>query len=438
MVQYTYDAYGNTTVNTGSPLNNPYQYNAEYTDSSTGNQYLRARYYDPASGRFLTKDTYLGTVDSPLSRNLYTYVRNNPLNLIDPSGYFFEQIFGVGAGAGRAVWDGVGGLFTGKGFSGFKSGWNEGYKAGSDVGRKWDNAIANTIDNSRNNHKINKIEKIDRDLQGLQDAFTSSTSGKDKAKIRKQIEELEQKRRKLCDQAEKIQKQMDDRGKTNYAKIPDAFIVSLPEKTLEEEYYQINENKQNNVRVKVSDNNITIDVHVNFTGDVDAPISGSDDTFRELTIAGIEAWSGNYNAFGYDTNVNVNVVEDSDGLIINLTDSAGRAYAIRGVPWKTTDNPRVELYTGASDGTMRTPTQVSSTAAHEFGHVLGLGDAYGEDDRPSAAIADSGTNGIMRNHWNGINISDKDIQMLIYAWSNNEWQSYQSYGSYDRSPALDK
>lgn len=103
MVSYTYDAYGNTTVNTGSPLNNPYQYNAEYTDSSTGNQYLRARYYDPASGRFLTKDTYLGTVDSPLSRNLYTYVRNNPLNLIDPSGYFFEQIFGVGAGAGRAV-----------------------------------------------------------------------------------------------------------------------------------------------------------------------------------------------------------------------------------------------------------------------------------------------------------------------------------------------
>ena len=37
-----------------------YRYNAEYTDSSTGNQYLRARYYDAASGRFLTKDTYIG------------------------------------------------------------------------------------------------------------------------------------------------------------------------------------------------------------------------------------------------------------------------------------------------------------------------------------------------------------------------------------------
>lgn len=95
MVSYTYDAYGNTTVNTGSPLNNPYQYNAEYTDSSTGNQYLRARYYDPASGRFLTKDTYLGETNDPLSRNLYAYTRNNPVNLVDPSGHLFGTIMAI-------------------------------------------------------------------------------------------------------------------------------------------------------------------------------------------------------------------------------------------------------------------------------------------------------------------------------------------------------
>lgn len=95
MVSYTYDAYGNTTVNTGSPLNNPYQYNAEYTDSSTGNQYLRARYYDPASGCFLTKDTYLGETNDPLSRNLYAYTRNNPVNLVDPSGHLFGTIMAI-------------------------------------------------------------------------------------------------------------------------------------------------------------------------------------------------------------------------------------------------------------------------------------------------------------------------------------------------------
>lgn len=103
MVQYTYDAYGNTTVNTGSPLNNPYQYNAEYTDSSTGNQYLRARYYDPASGRFLTKDTYLGETNDPLSLNLYTYAQNNPINYVDPSGHFLLAATLIGLGVGALV-----------------------------------------------------------------------------------------------------------------------------------------------------------------------------------------------------------------------------------------------------------------------------------------------------------------------------------------------
>ena len=86
MITYRYDAYGNTTKSNNT-LNNPYQYNAEYTDSSTELQYLRARYYDSSQGRFATKDTYLGNVEYPLSRNLYTYVENNPLNYIDPSGH---------------------------------------------------------------------------------------------------------------------------------------------------------------------------------------------------------------------------------------------------------------------------------------------------------------------------------------------------------------
>ena len=50
-------------------------------------QYLRARYYDSSQGRFTAKDTYLGTIPNPLSRNLYTYVENNPLNYVDPSGH---------------------------------------------------------------------------------------------------------------------------------------------------------------------------------------------------------------------------------------------------------------------------------------------------------------------------------------------------------------
>ena len=50
-------------------------------------QYLRARYYDPEIGRFLRRDSYRGDSFSPLFQNIYTYVENNPVNFVDPSGH---------------------------------------------------------------------------------------------------------------------------------------------------------------------------------------------------------------------------------------------------------------------------------------------------------------------------------------------------------------
>ncbi len=83
---YAYDTWGNVISKTEG-MSNPYQYSGEPYDEKTGFYYLRARYYDPKVGRFISEDTYKGAVDNPLSLNRYAYVENNPLAYIDPSGH---------------------------------------------------------------------------------------------------------------------------------------------------------------------------------------------------------------------------------------------------------------------------------------------------------------------------------------------------------------
>ncbi|MDF2804183.1 MAG: hypothetical protein K0S61_4088, partial [Anaerocolumna sp.] len=63
------------------------KYAGEVYDEETGLYYLRARYYDPALGRFINEDSVEGQVNNPLSLNLYTYCYNNPTKYIDPSGH---------------------------------------------------------------------------------------------------------------------------------------------------------------------------------------------------------------------------------------------------------------------------------------------------------------------------------------------------------------
>jgi RHS repeat-associated protein len=48
--------------------------------------YLRARYYNPALGRFLTQDSLIPDVTNSQALNPYAYVYNDPINLVDPSG----------------------------------------------------------------------------------------------------------------------------------------------------------------------------------------------------------------------------------------------------------------------------------------------------------------------------------------------------------------
>jgi RHS repeat-associated protein len=78
---YTYDSFGKLTASTGS-LVNPFQYTARESDSETGLYYYRARYYDPAVGRFVGEDP----IAFNGGNNFYAFVENDPSNLNDPFG----------------------------------------------------------------------------------------------------------------------------------------------------------------------------------------------------------------------------------------------------------------------------------------------------------------------------------------------------------------
>jgi RHS repeat-associated protein len=109
-------------------------------DEDTELYYYNARYYDPGLGRFITPDIFIQRKYDPQTFNRYSYVRNNPTNLVDPSGHFFQFIVAavvaavkgvaigavVGAGVAAVTGGDIGrgalfGAITGGAFAGFGS-----------------------------------------------------------------------------------------------------------------------------------------------------------------------------------------------------------------------------------------------------------------------------------------------------------------------------
>ena len=89
--RYAYDAYGNIIFlnAAGAPLGTqastigqPYTYTGRRLDDETGLYQYRARYYDAALGRFISRDPILYRAGP----SLYAYVKNSPVNRVDPSG----------------------------------------------------------------------------------------------------------------------------------------------------------------------------------------------------------------------------------------------------------------------------------------------------------------------------------------------------------------
>jgi len=61
-------------------------YTRAYIGDSTQLTYLRSRFYASSTGRFLTRDTWGGDANNPMSYNKWNYVSSNPANHTDPIG----------------------------------------------------------------------------------------------------------------------------------------------------------------------------------------------------------------------------------------------------------------------------------------------------------------------------------------------------------------
>ena len=92
---YGYSAFGELASRTSTqtvPTINPFLFNAQQLDQASGDYYLRARYYDQTSGRFISQDPFGGRNQDPISLHRYLYTGNDPVNSIDPGGQEGELV----------------------------------------------------------------------------------------------------------------------------------------------------------------------------------------------------------------------------------------------------------------------------------------------------------------------------------------------------------
>jgi RHS repeat-associated protein len=90
---YQTDAFGVVVKRQGSS-NQPFQFGGEERDKETEFIFLRTRNYDPSMGRLIQRDQFAGMISNPLSLNRYTYVENNPVLNVDPTGMSKSRVLG--------------------------------------------------------------------------------------------------------------------------------------------------------------------------------------------------------------------------------------------------------------------------------------------------------------------------------------------------------
>jgi RHS repeat-associated protein len=137
---YRYDAYGVPIGFVAASALTTLLYSGEQTDPLTALQYLRARYYDLATGRFNRLDPFAGKVQDPQSLHKYLYTHGDAINYVDPSGMMDFSLSSMMLGT--TIVAAIAGMYVGA-VSDSSGAWWEGLLPGWGSGRGLGKAIRN-------------------------------------------------------------------------------------------------------------------------------------------------------------------------------------------------------------------------------------------------------------------------------------------------------
>jgi RHS repeat-associated protein len=101
-----WEAYGQSAGGTGYSAT-PYQYGGTSgyrNDGDAGLLHIGARWYEPAVGRWISADSYLGDITHPLSRNRFIYCNSDPISSTDPSGHLSDKAKAILKFIARTGW----------------------------------------------------------------------------------------------------------------------------------------------------------------------------------------------------------------------------------------------------------------------------------------------------------------------------------------------
>lgn len=243
------------------------------------------------------------------------------------------------------------------------------------------------------------------------------------------------------------------------------------------------EMKYGAVQVVREENNIKIKAYVNYTGDanMEFPNSGGF-TYADIATAGItNKWSGGFQGTEFDfnpsssINVQTQVIRSDSAMIVSknqkfmnveikkndkpigiLGQLVGKENISHyggitaGDLWPISKTGRITLhsaYNGSVEGkyvyNSYSANDFQLVAAHEFGHALGLDDAYPGSKRPPALVTsevpdftDAIGPDIMRSVSSNARVTANDIEMVWHAWETNKWQYFADYSGHKKSPVI--